>query len=65
MMPAPWSTCTADDLLDKAQVMYDRDAPAAAMALLAAAQVQATQAATKAIESQPQKPGRWADERRT
>jgi hypothetical protein len=49
MIPAPWSSMTADHLLDEAQKMYDRDAPEAAMALLGAAQVQAIAAATKAI----------------
>jgi hypothetical protein len=50
MIPPKWSTCTADDLLNKAQEMYDRGAPNETMALLGAAQVQAIQAATKAIE---------------
>jgi hypothetical protein len=50
MIPAPWSSMTTDHLLNEAQKMYDRDAPQAAQALLGAAQVQATQALTKAIE---------------
>jgi hypothetical protein len=52
MIPAPWSTMTAQHLLDEAQKMYDRDAPQAAQALLGAAQVQATAALTKAIKEQ-------------
>jgi hypothetical protein len=60
MMPAKWSTCTAQDLLDKAQKALDEDRNAQqCMALLGAAQVQAIVTQTQAIRELDDAPGRW------